>query len=154
MAAQQTTVNPLGFFIAAPSALGPPDPVLADNIDPETRDFADLFVGADVIDAQVQLALTVIRNSGPSVEEVGIDPTPDKMTESLEAEIASDVRIALSTLVKNGDIRIVRISFDINDQSTQTAQVRVEYRNLRALDRQTRTALLPVLGKQSAQLAA
>lgn len=150
MAAQQTTVNPIGFFIRAPAALGPPSPVLADNIDPETRDHADLFVGADVIDAQVLVALTTIRGSGPSVEEVGIEPSPTKMTASLENEITSDVRNALAALVKNGDIRIVAITFDFVDETNQAAQARVEYRNLRALDTGTRTAQTPVLGKLAA----
>ena len=148
MAAQQTTVNPIGFFIRAPAALGPPNPVLADNIDPETRDFADLFVGADPIDAQVQHALTVIRDSGPPVEDFCIDPTPTKMSGSLEDEIESDVRAALATLVQNGDIQIVAITFDLVDETNQSAQVRTTYRNLRALDTQTREAKLPVLGKQ------
>ena len=58
-----STLNPLGFFVA-PSALGPPSPLLADNVDPVTRDFRDLFEGADPIDDSVQVAMTSSTISG------------------------------------------------------------------------------------------
>lgn len=149
MATVQTssTVNRIGFFIRAPSALAPPPPLLADNIDPETRDFADLFTGADPIDAAVQLALTTVRGSGASVEGDGIKLSPDKMTASLENQLESDARLALRRLTRAGDIRIVAVTFDINDESNQTVQLRVAYKNLRAVDSVTRTSAVPLPGK-------
>ena len=148
MATQQTTVSPIGFFIRAPGALGAPSPLLADNINPETRDFASLFTGLDPIDAQVQLAVTTVRASGSAVEEDGIANLPDKMTNSVEDEITSAVKVALGRLIRNGDIEFLGMTFDLVDEGNQTVLPRARYRNLRAVDQATRFAALPVPGKK------
>jgi len=144
------TSAPQGFFIRAPGALGSPSAVLADNIDPHTRDFASLFLGANVIDAQVQLAMTVIRASGASVNDDGIAPSPRKMTNSYQAELTTDARTALGRLVRQGDITIVGVLFDLDDETNQTTQMRVRYRNLRAADAVVREAAVPVPGQAEA----
>ena len=133
----------MGFFVRAPVALGNPSPILADNIDPETRDFASLAKGADPIDAQVQLAVTTQRSSGAAVIEDGVAVTPTKMDRSVENQIAADYRQALQRLVRRGDIRITQISFDRNEPENQTVQVRIAYVNLRAADGQVRTFDVP-----------
>ena len=138
----------MGFFIAAPSSVGPPPAILADNIDPETRDFASLAIGADVIDAQVQLAITTQRASGAAVIEDGIALSPRKMTASFQNEMEADARTALKRMTRNGDIRLVNVVFDSSDEANQTAQMRIRYENLRAADGKIRTSKpLPVPGK-------
>jgi hypothetical protein len=62
----------LGAYVALD--LGDPRavvPILADKIDPDTNDFADLLSSATVLDGMLQEAYSVERNSGPAVEEVG-----------------------------------------------------------------------------------
>ena len=145
----ETTLGPLGFFIKAPGELGPPDPILADNIDPTTRDFADLFEGADPIDAQVQVAITTIRNSGPSVEDDGIEITPRKMGQGFQRELEADVRTALRRLTDQNDIRIEEIGFDAVDEANQFAQIRVRYTNLRAISQRSRTVHVPIPGQRA-----
>lgn len=146
----ETTTGALGFFIKAPGELGPPSPLTADNIDPTTRDFASLTEGADVIDAQVQLAMTTVRNSGPSVENDGIRITSTKMDAGLQRRMESDVRLALRRLVRQRDIRITSVVFDEVDEANQFAQIRVRYQNLRAISQRSRTAHVPVPGQKAA----
>lgn len=138
------TAGSLGFFVTAPGALSPPSPLLADNINPETRDFASLEIGSDVVDAQVIIAVGTIRNSGPSVVNVGIDLTSDKMDEQFKRRTESDVQIALRTLISNGDIRLIGVTFDFDEPENQFAQARVQYVNLRAADLTTRSTPLPI----------
>lgn len=142
-----STLNPLGFFVA-PSALGPPSPLLADNIDPVTRDFRDLFEGADPIDDSVQVAVMTTLGSGGSVLQTGIRLNRRKMLPDLQDTLEGDVRQALKLLVTNRDINFKRITFgepDANgepsgevDEANQTAQINIEYRNLRAFDLKVR----------------
>lgn len=143
-----STFNPLGFFVA-PSALGPPSPLLADNVDPVTRDFADLFVGADPIDDSVQVAIMTTRGSGGSVLTTGIRLNRRKMLADLQNTLAGDVRQALNLLLTNRDIDIKSITFGTDagngvptgtvDEANQGAQLNVDYRNLRAFDLKVRT---------------
>jgi hypothetical protein len=137
----------LGFFIQSPGALPNPSPLLADNIDPETNDFASLFTGMNVIDAQVIVAVTFIRGTGAAITEDGIKFTSRKMTTSINKEIEADVRIALGRLIKNGDIRLESVSYGDNDEGidhgNQTANVLISYVNLRALDNKVRIVEVP-----------
>lgn len=143
------TGSPIGFFIGSPGALGDPSPLLADNIDPDTNDFASLFTGMDVIDAQVLVAVTIVRGSGSSVTEDGIKITSRKITESVKNEITADVRTSLKRLINNGDIEFVKIDFGENDEnidkSNQVINSRIEYVNLRAMDNKVRTLPLSFL---------
>lgn len=141
------------FQFLPPSRLGPPSPLLADNIDPVTRDFRSLFTGADPVDDSVQVAVTTTRGSGASVLETGIRFTRSKMTEDAQRAVEGDVRLALARQVRARDIQIVGISFGgpdslgnpsgLFDEANQTAQVNVRYRNLRALDPRVRSLQLP-----------
>lgn len=146
-----STLNPIGFFVP-PSALGPPSPLLADNIDPRTKDFRDLFEGANPIDDQVQVAVMTTRGSGGSVLQTGMRLNSRKMLSDLQDSLESDVRRALNLLVVNRDINFKRISFGVDDgtgrptgtvdEANQTAQINIEYRNLRALDVKVRALSL------------
>lgn len=147
-----STLSPLGFF-AAPSSLGPASPLLADNIDPRTKDFANLDVGADPIDDQVQLTLMTTLGSGGSVLNRGLRINRRKMTSDLQLLLEGDVRQALLPLTRNRDINFKRITFGTDagngtatgtvDESNQAAQINIEYRNLRAFDPKVRTLQLP-----------
>jgi hypothetical protein len=141
------TGSSLGFFIQSPGALPNPSPLLADNIDPETNDFASLFKGTNVIDAQVIVAVTFRRGTGTAVLEDGILLTSRKITISTKREIEADVRIALRRLIKNGDIRLESVDFGDDDEGidpgNQTTNFLVSYVNLRALDRKVRTVEIP-----------
>lgn len=137
---------PPGFFLRAPVSEGTPSPLLADNIDPATRDFADLFVGVDPIDAQVQLAVTTIRGSGAAVLEDGITITPTKMGDSYRAQLLADARAALARLVRNGDVRLLGVELLLDDQGNQTSLLGVQYVNLRAVDGSTRRVVAPTPG--------
>lgn len=143
------TGSPAGFFIASPGALTSPSSLLADNIDPDTNDFASLFTGMDVIDAQVLVAVTIVRGSGPAVIEDGIKFTSRKMTESIKTEVEADVRTALQKLINNGDIEFTEIDFGDDDEnidpSNQVVNTRVEYVNLRARDSTVRSLPLSFL---------
>ena len=123
-----------------------PSPLLADNVDPATRDFADLFVGMDPVDAQVLVALTTIRGSGAAVENDGVPAAPRKMTDALARELEGDARLALRRLVEFGDVQIISAAPDVVDDSVQFAQMRVSYHNLRTGRRVDALAPLPVPG--------
>ena len=121
--------------------------MLADNIDPVTRDFKSVFVGADPVDAAVQVALTTTRGSGPSVQNVGLRVTNDKLTNDFKSATESDLRNALDDLVSRGDISIEEISFGVDasgratgqvNESDQSAQVNLGYINRRAFDGKVR----------------
>lgn len=141
------TGSEIGFFIRSPGALGPPSPLLADNIDPETNDFASLFTGMNVIDAQVVVAVTYIRESGAAIMEDGIKFTSRKIDKSTKREVTADVKIALGRLIRNGDIRFVGVDFGEADEgidpSSQSVNILIKYVNLRALDDQVRTVVVP-----------
>lgn len=139
---------PLGFFVASPGALGPPSPLLADNIDPFTHDYASLTTGVDPIDGQVVLALTVLRDSGAAVIDVGLRITETKILPDIVLTISSAVREALSTLVSAQDIQLTDVDFGEDaegvDPDNQVVNFVVKWINLRALDRNVRQTSIPL----------
>ena len=68
--------------------------------------------------------------------------TAKKLTSGLSVTLAGDVRQALKRLVKRRDIRIITIEYD--QPGSQTALMRISYKNLRALDPVTRTLQIPM----------
>lgn len=141
MATIPSAYSPLGFFVSA-SDLGPPNPLLADSIDLQTRDFASLTVGEDPVDASVKVALGTVRGSGAAVVSVGMPTPPPKMDAAHLAVVQSNVRTALRDLINRKDIALVSIAAEA-DEANQTTGVFVKYRNLRALDSKVRTLPLP-----------
>jgi len=125
-------VEPIGSFIALGSSLGDASPLLADNIDPQTHDFASLAVGQDPVDAQVILALSTVRASGSAVLLDGINNAPSKMDDSLVDVLAANARQALQRLVSAGDIQVVSAAAENVDPSAQQAALRVRFVNLRS----------------------
>ena len=142
------TGSPLSFFIASPGALGPPSPILADNIDPSTHDFVSLTTGADPIDAQVLTALSILRDSGAAVYGVGLLIEDRKILANITISISSAVQQALSTLIRNRDIEFRGVDFGDDNEGVDGANQQVNYAvkwiNLRALDGNVRTATVPL----------
>jgi len=140
-------MNVAGFTVAAPAQLADPSPLLCDNIDPETRDFASLTTGADPIDSQVEIALSRVRNSGPSVVYDGSRIREvKKMDDNAQDQARSLVKEALSRLVANRDIRHVGTTFDLWEVGSQSGQLRVQYVNLRAGNDLVRSVTLTMFG--------
>jgi len=144
------------FFYLPPGQIGAPSPLLADNIDPVTRDFRNLFEGLDPIDAAVQVAVTTMKGSGACVMNVGLSLSRTKMTADFKAVIEADIRQAVQHLVKRRDIQITAITWGVDatgkptgevDESNQTAQANLHYINLRAFDAKVRTAAISSVGQ-------
>jgi hypothetical protein len=122
---------PLSAILVAGPDLGVSSPLIADAWDPNRRDYASLDDGADAIDAHVVHELCVVRGSGASVRDVGLERLPTKMLDSLEQDVAASVRLALSRLVDAGDIRLKSVRLTHRDDSKQLAEVTITYVNLR-----------------------
>ena len=129
------------LFVAGPGLGGTVSPLLADKWDPRTKDYASLDEGMDPVDAHVIHELCVLRGSGASVRDVGLDRLPTKMLDSLEQEVASAVRFALARLLTNGDIRLNSVKLANRDDANQMSDVVISYVNLRT--GQNSTAVLP-----------
>lgn len=152
MASPGSTLSSIGFFVESPGQLGDPSPLLADNIDPQTNDYRDLFVGVDPIDDQVLVTAMTRRGSGGSVLDVGVRITPTKILPSTQDQLTGDYRLAFARLIKARDISFARVSFGYddgagnpsgeNDEANQAVQMNIEYRNLRALDNKIRRVTL------------
>jgi hypothetical protein len=120
------------ILVAGPELEGTVSPLLADAWDPNTRDYSSLFDGMDPIDAHVVHELCVVRGSGASVQNTGLEPFPNKLVDSLDQQVAASVRIALARLTAGGDIRIKSVRISHQDDSKQLAETTVRYVNLRS----------------------
>jgi hypothetical protein len=139
--------QPVGYGVTAPARLGAPSPLLAENIDPKTHDYIDLTSGVHPVDAQVLIALKVVRGSGASVTEDGQRfATVRKITTTVKTEIESLVREALARLISQQDIEYLGTTFENVDPGNQTINATVQWKNLRALDDEVRSAPLTVKG--------
>jgi hypothetical protein len=143
-----------------PSQIGLSSPLLADNIDPVTKDFTDLFIGMDPVDAAVQVAITTTRGSGACVFNVGLRISNNKLTSDFKRVTEADVRLALAQLVDRKDIEIAGVYFGSVDSNTDrttgevfeadaSAQVNVKFVNLRAFDGRVRASQLVSGGASS-----
>jgi hypothetical protein len=139
-----STQTPIGYGVAPPSLLGPPSPLLADKINPITHDYESLSEGRDPIEAQVLIALSIVRGSGAAVLNIGHRLHEiRKILPSLQHDIESKVREALKLLIKNRDIRYRGIELSINDEGNQTVEAVVKWVNLRAFDGVVRNTPIP-----------
>ena len=120
----------LAGLIRIPSSAGAASPLLADNWDPVRRDYASLSEGMDVVDSLVVFAVGTVRGSGASVLNEGMPAPPSKITDSLEAELDSNVRRALQRLTSAGLVRLKRVSVE-QDPGNQAAGLRIDFVNLR-----------------------
>ena len=135
----------------APSQLARPSPLLADNIDPNSHDYVSLTETVHPIDAQVILALKLDRGSGAAVENDGIRLRDiRKMTDDAQTQIKSRVREALGRLISAGDVRLVGVSFENWDESSQAGGPFVRFVNLRARDDRIREVPVRMPGTEVA----
>ena len=131
--------------MAPPSQLAPPSSLLAEQIDPETGDYASLFEGVDPIEAQGLNALRIRRGSGAAVMDVGNRfHLIRKIDETIEKQIDSLTREALGRLIANGDIRYLGIDMEVLDPGNNTVVVKAKWQNLRAMDGQARSTPIPL----------
>lgn len=139
--------NTEGYEYVAPAKLADPSVLLCDNIDPKSHDFVSLTTTIDPIDAQVILALKLKRGSGASVFNDGNRLYQvRKMGDSAQSEIKGLVREALSRLIDQRDIQFRGVRFDYWDTENQTAQITVQWVNLRARDNEIRTHAIGIPG--------
>jgi len=105
--------------------------IAAERIDVASRDIASVLSSANVIDAQVQLALTVERGSGSAVENVGQNfKSVRRLGDDAQQLLEAEVRIALRELVERNDIYIESVAVEVDSPNTW-AEVTVNYINLR-----------------------
>lgn len=104
--------------------------IAAEDYDPETRELRSLTASADPIDAQVQLALTAVRESSAILADTGQTfGDIKKLGTDAELLIEKATRDALARLVRNRDIDIDSVSVLIGDD---WAEVTVVYYNRRS----------------------
>jgi hypothetical protein len=136
-----------GFVVTSPGRLAAPSVLLADNIDPSTHDFVSLTQTIHHIDAQVIVALKVVRASGPSVLADGNRLREiRKMDEAAQSEAEGLIKEALYRLISRDDIRYKGVEFTQWDSGSQTGEVTVKWINLRARDQQLRAHTLKIAG--------
>lgn len=147
----QGPIGTIKRIFLPPNQVGLPSPLLADNIDPRTKDFRDLFIGMDPVDAAVQVAVTTTRASGAAVRDVGLRISERKLSSSFKRITEADIRLALKPLTDRRDVSIEQVSFGVdlsgNPTGTTTdwdssAQVNISFVNLRAFDNASRTIKL------------
>jgi hypothetical protein len=122
---------------SVPEALPGPYAIAAESYDKDSLDLTSLTEGVDPIDAQVQLAMTSVRATGVANAAVGQRFTDvRKLSDDFEVAIESEVRTALSRLVENRDIDILRIAVV---KGEDWSEVTVDYFNRRMANPQKRT---------------
>ncbi len=128
-----STLTALGGALPAVGVQAAPPVILADYIDPDTRDFASMMYTLDPIDAQVIIAITTKRGSGAAVIDVGhYLHKIKKILESIQVDITAGIKLALKRLVTNGDISLLPIDFLNVDPGNQQVEFLVKWKNLRA----------------------
>lgn len=114
----------------APSTRGAPPPILADRIDPKTRDVMSLLEGDDPTDAALQWQATVRQGSGAALGDNGNRlHTITKGTEDAPTRIADEGRRIAAKFVQRGDVRDVVAEGDVIGGSTATAALQLTYTN-------------------------
>lgn len=127
-----STLTLLGGPLPSVGAQTAPPVILADLYDPSTRDFRSMLSTFDHIDAQVVIALTTYRGSGAAVEDTGHRLYDiKKIRESIETEIAAEVKTALKRLTTNKDITLLPTTFE-TDVGNQQVDFVVSWKNNRA----------------------
>jgi hypothetical protein len=111
----------LGAYVALD--LGDPRavvPILADKIDPNTNDFADLLSSATVLDGMLQEAYSVERNSGPAVETVGHTFREVRNTDpSAVGEFKARSRVPVQELEAAGMLTLVSATPTIDEDTVE-----------------------------------
>ncbi len=138
-------LSPLGLPPAPlPGQLARPTVVAAEWFDPKTRDVKTFLRGNDVIDDQVQVAMTAVRGSGAALGTSGQNFRAIlKLGTNVERQLETEARTTLATLVDRGDISIDAIGVVVDSPNTW-AEVTIDYINLRAVGQQKRQHVVRV----------
>jgi hypothetical protein len=95
-------------------------PILADKIDPDTNDFADLLSSATVLDGMLQEVYSVERGSGPAVESVGHTFREVRNTDpSAVAEFKARSRVPVQELESAGMLTLVSATPTVEDDTVE-----------------------------------
>lgn len=128
-----STLTSLGGALPTVGVQARPPVILADYINPDTRDFASMLSTLDQIDAQVIIAITTKRGSGAAVMDVGHRlHLIKKIRDSIKTDIAAEIKLALKRLVTNGDITMLPIEFVAVDPGNQQVDFIIKWKNKRS----------------------
>jgi plasmid stability protein len=115
-----------------PGALLPPPAILADRVDPITRDISSLLEGEDPTDAALQWAFTIRQGSGAALGDLGHRlHTIRKATDGSSVQAADEARRVLRRFVQRGDVRDVDVAAGVVGSSTATSAVVIALTNTR-----------------------
>lgn len=133
-------ISPLGTTELTEYRPLPPPPVIrADKLDYQSQSFTSVFSDRDPTDAAVIEALWRVRGSGAAVRNTGarfLDVR--KLDDKAKILLANEARIALSRLIRRGDITVTKITVETGDD---WAELTVFYLNNRtSLQKKDRTA--------------
>lgn len=143
--------GPIGAPVVDPAKPLPPPPVIrAERIDPMDGDVTSVYLDLDPIDAQVSRAMEVVRNTGAAVTEDGnrfVDA--QRLDPGSFSLLKHEVKRSLARLVAAGDVEVLEVRIDTRDTGGATglddfAELTVRFRNLRARDKDPRTAKVRV----------
>jgi hypothetical protein len=124
-------------------ALPLPPILLAERIDPETRELVSVNLGEDPIDAALQWQFTVRQGSGSAIGTNGHRMhTIKKATPQAPVQLADEARRVVQKFVQRGQLEKVSIQSAIVGGSTATGAVQIAARNVLA----DRAAKLPAFG--------
>jgi hypothetical protein len=131
----------VGFFILTEHTVpGAPAGILADPIDPATREYLSIERGFDPTDAAVLTALSTERGSGSAVQNCGQKyREATHITPQLQSFFQQETEFALQHLIDSKQIRLDEVSLETEDT---TALLYVDYFNLAR--QQDRKAVLPL----------
>lgn len=124
----------------APAQVRAPPAILADLLDPTTREFLSLTTGDDPTDAAVVVALRTVRSSGVCVRDTGQKLGDARMMgPGLERFLLEEVRFALAHLIDSRQITLEGVTVSTGND---WAEVAITYIN--EATRARRTLQLPL----------
>jgi hypothetical protein len=108
-----------------------PPVIMADDIDPQTRELRSLFRGAHPVDAALQANFTARRNAGPALSTVGHDFLLNKKNvEGTTQALKNECKRLTQRHVDANNIEVEEVFTDA-DTYPDMGVVVVKYRNLR-----------------------
>jgi hypothetical protein len=131
----------VGFFILTEHTVpGAPVGILADAVDPGTREYLSIERGFDPTDAAVLAALSTERGSGSAVMNCGQKyRQASHITPQLQSFFQQETEFALQHLIDSRQIRLDEVLLETEGTA---AELHVHYFNLAR--QQDRKAVLPL----------
>lgn len=133
-----------GFFVPQTFASSGPPGIIAWAKDPATGEFLSISKGFDPTDAAVLAAISIVRDSGSAVLDIGQKYNEiERVDDQAVSQLIGQTRTALERLELSGQIQIKSITVDA-EPTNDWAEVTLTYFNRRR--RQERT--LPFKSKR------